>query len=90
MTEEERILQLLRSQKLTPLNQILDLRISQYGRAIKSLRDKGYIITNHLLEVVNRKKYTGYTLDHEPQEYRPMTQETLDFGFKKEYTNVKM
>jgi len=66
MNEEQRIINLLRSAKMIPLNQILDLRISQYGRAVNSLRKKGYKIINHNLGMVNGKKHTAFELVYEP------------------------
>jgi len=78
-TEADRILELLRSYHglPCPLNKVLDLRISQYGRAIHSLRREGYVIKNITMEVVDGKKHTGFRLDSEPEPPRTEQEEII-------------
>ena len=67
-TQEKRILNLLRTYapNWCPLMEILALNISQYGRAIHTLRRSGYIIENKL-EQHGTARHSFFRLVTKPQ-----------------------
>ena len=85
MIQQNRILELLRSKKMVPLYEILQLNIAQYGTRIKELRKTGYIITNHYLGMVEGKKHTAFSLDFEPRQKEE--QQTMAGLYRPQYTN---
>lgn len=70
LTQQKRIIEALKANNnVLQLNQVLDLKISQYGTRIKELRAKGYVIKNEIIGTFGGVRHTKYTLVSEPKEY---------------------
>jgi hypothetical protein len=61
--QELEILKLLQSRpnQWIPVYELAQIAL-QYNARVKNLRDKGYIIENKLLDVVNGEKHTAFRL----------------------------
>jgi len=79
LTDEHiRILELLRRYpEGCPLDKMLELKISQYGRAILQLRRNGYDIKNKFLGIVNKKRHTMFILISEKKEVAQWQEEEV-------------
>jgi hypothetical protein len=93
MTQHDKLLNLLRGRDWVPLYEVLQLNIAQYGTRIHELKKRGYIIENHLVEVVGGQRRTAFRLVYEPTVAPTMPRQKpqqLTWGIeRKQFTNAE-